>query len=131
MRSCSHCGARLRRTHRTFLERFRYMAIYQCPRCKLDELVPRQYLHHLGKHCRCPKCGTFRVKRLKQRDHIDPMRSGVLNLVERLSGGRLYYCCFCRLQFYDRRSLAPRNLSSPEPGSGDLTSQPDTARSGA
>jgi hypothetical protein len=137
MRTCRNCGARLHRTHRTFLERFRYLAIYCCPRCRQDEVVPRHYLHHLGKVCRCPKCGTFRVKRLKQRDKIDPMRTGVLNWVERLSGGRLYYCCFCRLQFYDRRPLAPRNVASPATDSAEVTTQPDprpacdTAKSGA
>jgi hypothetical protein len=98
------------------------MAVYQCTKCQGDEPVPRHYVFHLGDQCRCPNCGTFRVKKLKQRDKIDPMRKGVLNWMERLSGGHLFYCCFCRLQFYDRRSLAPRN---------ELTTQPGTAKSGA
>jgi len=36
------------------------------------------------------------------------MFSGALNTLERLAGGRLHHCCFCRIQFYDRRKLAPR-----------------------
>jgi hypothetical protein len=52
-------------------------------------------------------CGSFRVARLKQRDRIDKMHSGFLNLVEKIAGkSRLYHCRWCRLQFYDRRPLA-------------------------
>jgi hypothetical protein len=47
------------------------------------------------------------VVKLKKRDQIDPMHSGFLHLIERLFGGRLYHCRYCRLQFFDRRELAP------------------------
>jgi hypothetical protein len=108
------------------------MATYTCRSCHRDDTVPRAYLYHFGDQCRCPKCGTLRVKKLKQRDKIDPMRSGVLNLLERMAGGHLFYCCFCRIQFYDRRTLAPRTTTSSDPVTTDpVTSQPDTARSGA
>ncbi len=100
---CGKCSARMRRVHRTFLERFRYMAIYQCRNCDREEFVPRRYTYHFGANCRCPICGTFRVTKLKERDRIDRMHSGFLNLMERLSGGQLYHCRFCRLQFFDRR----------------------------
>ena len=33
------------------------------------------------------------------------MHTGLLHLLERLAGGALYHCCFCRIQFYDRRVL--------------------------
>jgi hypothetical protein len=48
---------------------------------------------------------------LKERDRIDPMNSGLLNLLERMTGGKLFHCRFCRVQFYDRRSRAS---DSPE-----------------
>jgi hypothetical protein len=43
------------------------------------------------------------------------MEPGILNLLERIAGGVLYHCCFCRLQFYDRRELAPRTNFQPIP----------------
>ncbi len=130
MRTCSQCGGRLKRVHRTFLERFSYMAIYQCRRCSREESIPRRFRHHFGKECRCPRCGTYRVSRLKARDKIDPMQTGFLNFLERLAGGTLHYCCFCRLQFYDRRPMAPRSAVQPGAEPDDVTKQ-DTATSGA
>jgi hypothetical protein len=61
---------------------------------------------HRGKSARCPKCGTYRIVRLKEPDTVDPMHTGPLNLLERMAGGRLHHCRFCRIQFWDRRRLA-------------------------
>ncbi|MCU1232768.1 MAG: hypothetical protein JWP63_735 [Candidatus Solibacter sp.] len=94
------------------------MAIYECQKCEREELVPRRYRYHMGPTCRCPICGTYRVVRLKQRDKIDRMHTGFLNLVERVVGkGRLYHCRWCRLQYYDRRPLASEMpvVKPPEP----------------
>ena len=104
---CAQCGERLRRVHRTFFERFSYMAVYECRTCKREEFAPRRFRYHFGPTCRCPLCGTCRVVRLKQPDKIDRMHGGFLNFLERLvSQGRLFHCRWCRLQFYDRRGLA-------------------------
>jgi hypothetical protein len=103
MRVCKQCGGHLHRIHRTFLERFGYMAIYECRECKDIISVPRHFRYHLGKLPRCHKCGTLRISKLKSRDRIDPIDTGFLNLLERMLGGGLYHCKFCRLQFYDRR----------------------------
>ena len=70
--------------------------------------MPHRYQFHLGPECRCPRCGTYRVTKLRERDKIDRMSDGFLNLLERMWGGRLYHCCFCRVQFFDRRPLASR-----------------------
>jgi hypothetical protein len=103
---CGQCGERLKRVHRTFFERFSYMAIYECPKCKNEKFVSRRYRYHLGPSCRCPECGTYRVVRLKQPDKIDRKHGGFLNLLERIAGGgRLFHCRWCRLQFFDRRRL--------------------------
>ena len=97
----------MRRVHRNFWERFSYMAIYECRSCQRQEFAQRRYRNHMGPTCRCPVCGSERVAKLKQRDRIDKMHSGFLNLMEKIVGrGRLYHCRWCRLQFYDRRPLA-------------------------
>ena len=104
---CGQCNGKLRRVHRTFFERFSYMAIYECQKCEREEFVPRRFRYHLGPSCRCPVCGTYRVSRLKQPDKIDRKHGGFLNLLERFAGkGRLFHCRWCRLQFFDRRGLA-------------------------
>jgi DNA-directed RNA polymerase subunit RPC12/RpoP len=111
MLRCNQCGGKLRRVHRTFVEHFQYLAIYECRECETETFVPRPYRHHLGPHCRCPLCGTQRLSRLQGPDRIDRMHDGLLNRLERLAGGgRLLHCCFCRVQFYDRRPLAPEVL---------------------
>ena len=35
------------------------------------------------------------------------MEAGFLNLLEKLAGGNLYHCKFCRIQFWDRRKFVP------------------------
>ena len=128
MIKCGQCGGKLRRVHRTFFERFNYMAIYECPKCEREEFVPRRFRYHLGPACRCPLCGTYRVVRLKERDRIDRFHGGFLNFLERLVGGnRLYHCRWCRMQFYDRRKLASE-LPAPTPPQGrqEVSDTPDT-----
>ena len=115
MIKCNQCGAKLRRVHRTFLERFRYLAIYECQECDTETVVPRPYNFHLGPYCRCPHCGTYRLSRLKERDRIDGMKKGFLNLLERLGGGKLVHCRYCRVQFYDRRILAAESAAAQAP----------------
>jgi hypothetical protein len=111
MRKCVQCGGRLKRVHRTFVERFQYLAIYECRDCKDVACIPRAYYYHIGDDCRCPRCGTLRITRLKERDHIDPMQRGIMNMGERFMGGKLYHCRYCRVQFYDRRNLLKKNES--------------------
>ena len=114
MHKCGYCGgSRLKRVHRTFLERFSYLAIYECRDCENEEFVPRRYTYHFGENARCPKCGTLRVTKLRAPDKIDKMMPGLLNMMERLSGGNLFHCCFCRIQFFDRRTMAPRTTLQP------------------
>ena len=104
MRQCIQCGGRLKRVHRSYLQRLGFVAIYLCPECQHEESVPR-FTYRFGDQCRCPRCGTSRLTKLRERDHIDKMERGLWNLAARVCGGRLYHCSFCRLQFYDRRPL--------------------------
>ena len=107
MLKCGHCGGKLRRVHRTFFERFSFLAIYVCRECEHEEYVPRHYRFHFGPHTRCPRCGTYRLKKLKEPDKIDPPCGGFLDFLERVAGGgKLFHCCYCRIQFHDRRRLA-------------------------
>jgi DNA-directed RNA polymerase subunit RPC12/RpoP len=95
----------MRRVHRTLMERFNYLAIYECKDCHAEDNLPRAHQLHRGKAARCPKCGTYRLVKLKEPDHIDPMHTGLLNMLERMVGGRLFHCRYCRIQFFDRRRL--------------------------
>jgi DNA-directed RNA polymerase subunit RPC12/RpoP len=96
----------MRRVHRTLMERLSYLALYECKECHTEDSLPRKFHLHLGKTTRCPKCGTYRLTRLKEPDKIDPMHTGLLNLMERMAGGKLFHCRYCRIQFWDRRRLA-------------------------
>ena len=106
MPHCRTCGERLNRVHRTFAERFFYMGIFKCPQCKEVKRIARRYTHYLGEHTRCPLCGTYRLRVLVERDHIDRMLKTPMNVWHRMMGGKLYHCRYCRVQFYDRRPLA-------------------------
>ncbi len=120
MRKCIHCGGKLRRIHRTPIERISYMAIFQCCLCNREQYMPRPFRLHFGPHARCPKCGTYRLTRLAELDVIDSVQGGFLNLLERLCHGNLFHCRFCRVQFYDRRPLAaPATAPPPAPAAGD------------
>ena len=124
---CGQCGGKLKRVHRTFWERFSYMAIYECRQCKCEEYVPRRYRYHLGPSCRCPICGTYRVVRLKVPDKIDRKHRGFLNLVERIAGrGRLFHCRWCRMQFFDRRAVVT-NVKGATPKGGVVLEVEETA----
>jgi uncharacterized protein with PIN domain len=113
VRKCIHCGGKLRRIHRTLIERLSYLGIFQCCVCEREQHLARPYRLHLGPHARCPQCGTVRLKRLGEPDVVDRVRGGLWNLLERLSHGNLYHCRFCRLQFYDRRPMASRPSEPP------------------
>ena len=106
MLKCTQCGGRLRRVHRTFLERLRYAAIYHCKSCDSEEYVPRILQYRFGPFSRCPRCGTYRLTKLKEPDKIDKMQTGFLNWLERGMGGKLSHCRYCRIQFFDRRPRA-------------------------
>ena len=79
------------------------------------ETLTRSFRNHFGELCRCPRCGTLRVTKLKERDKIDKMETGIFNMVERLLGGKLYHCRFCRVQFFDRRDVGSAPTESAPP----------------
>src|ERR1035438_10749767 len=97
MRKCPNCGTRMRRVHRTLLERLSYLAIYECKECHAEDNLPRAHQLHRGKAARCPKCGTYRIVRLKEPDRIDPMHTGVLRSEEHTSELQSLRHLVCRL----------------------------------
>jgi DNA-directed RNA polymerase subunit RPC12/RpoP len=114
----------MRRVHRTLRERLSYIAVYECKECHAEDYLPRAHQLHRGKAARCPKCATFRVVRLKEPDHIDPMHKGLLNTLERIAGGKLYHCRYCRIQFWDRRRLASE-VAADETANQESAAAPD------
>ena len=104
MHKCPKCGGKVRRIHRTFPDRFRYMALFECKSCGAHEPSPRRFMYNFGEHVRCPLCGTYRLSRLSSPDRIDRFYHSPMNFLKRLLGGSLYHCRCCRVQFYDRRA---------------------------
>jgi len=46
------------------------------------------------------------LRELAEKDHIDRMLRSVVNAWNRMTGGRIYHCRYCRVQFHDKRTLA-------------------------
>jgi DNA-directed RNA polymerase subunit RPC12/RpoP len=120
---CSHCGGRLKRVHRTPLQKLVYAGVYQCSGCGAEAFDTR-FIYHRGPTAECPHCGTATLSKLPRRDRIDAMRKGVWNLIQRAGGGQLFHCNLCRLQFYDRRPMKER----PEERPGTDRSNPAAGR---
>jgi DNA-directed RNA polymerase subunit RPC12/RpoP len=99
---CQRCGGALRRSRRSLVERLFYAEAYRCEGCGERTRTALFDLKH-ARYVKCPRCHSVDLTVLKRRDGIDRMQTGVLNLLQKLGGGKLYHCWFCRLQFYDTR----------------------------
>ncbi len=140
MSRCLHCGGSLRRLHRTFREKLTLLAVYRCQDCRRIHKEPRPYTFRFGKETRCPRCGTQRLRRLNEPDRIDPFQRSMLAWLDKLLGAKLYHCRFCRIQFYDHRSLPeepvkPANhanamAAAAAAGAGRVSSPAPQAQSG-
>ena len=112
MPDCSTCGKRLRRVHRTALEKLWYSAAYNCPQCVRRDRVPHEVVvaplgFFFSRHTRCPQCGTPNIHRENKPDRIDSVSNHPVSLIQQLSGAPLYHCRACRLQYYDWRLPRP------------------------
>ncbi|HZT31134.1 MAG TPA: hypothetical protein VFA33_14695 [Bryobacteraceae bacterium] len=108
MPNCANCGERMQRVHRSFREKFLFLALYECGQCQSRRPEPRRTTFYLGEYPRCPRCGTYRLRQMPVRDQIDPMRRGLFNRLQGWLGGTLYHCRYCRVQFYDlRKTILP------------------------
>lgn len=91
-----------------------YSAVYRCKKCATRRGLRRSYAL-FAQHCCCPKCGNPEPQRRSKPDRIDKVLAAPLSMVQRLLGGHLYHCVYCRIQFYDLRNVK-------EPEVGDATS---------
>lgn len=139
MRNCGSCGGDLVRVRRTFREKFVYHAILRCKKCGALEKRDQWFLFLFGRTSRCPRCGSFRVEKLRGVDHVDPMYKNPISYFQKYAGGALHWCPFCRLQFYDLRKRMPftrrpppmlpsgspgiANAEAAKPGDSELSAQ--------
>src|SRR2546429_4905768 len=107
MRNCGSCGGTLVRVRRKFLQKFAYHAILLCKSCGRTERLDQWYFFLFGRTSRCPRCGSFKVEKLRGVDHIDPMYKNPLSYLQKFFGAEVHWCPFCRLQFYDLRKKIP------------------------
>src|SRR5881628_847358 len=126
MRKCASCGGDLVRVRRTFREKFVYHVVLRCRKCGRREARDQWYLFLFGTKSRGPRCGSFRVEKLRGIDHVDPMYKNPLSYMQKYFGANLHWCPFCRLQFYDLRKRLPIEKRSP-PAAAPTT---DMAKSG-
>jgi len=121
---CQKCGGSLRRSRRSLFERLFYSEAFKCEKCGhriRSSSFDIRYVHYV----KCPQCHSVDLTVLKRRDGIDRMRKGFFNLFQRIAGGKLYHCWFCRLQFYDTRQQyntgrkPGKNLLGPPPAGPD------------
>jgi len=118
--TCPHCGGRLKRVHRTQLEKVKYSDVYECTRCGRREgaLHKKLYLYSrfiFSRYSRCLRCGQDTVQRLDRADKIDHFSKNWLAVFQRLLGAPIHRCSPCRLQFYDWRK--PRRRAKPDTSS--------------
>ena len=129
MRKCGKCGGTLVRVPRKFHQKFVYHAVLTCKDCGGREERDQWFLFLFGKTSRCPRCGSFRVEKLRGVDHIDPMYKNPLSYLQKYFGGNLHWCPFCRLQFYDIRQRVPAPKRPPAPAAPKTVPTPDVADS--
>ncbi len=96
------------------LDKFRYSAVYRCHKCNEKMVITRPYVYRVTLHTCCPRCGNSELKKLEKRDRIDEMYSSLISALGHFLGAPLYWCQFCRLQFYDFR---PRKTRPGQPRS--------------
>ena len=117
MGQCVTCGGTLIRVRRSIRERFVFHAVRKCKNCGRRETQDQWFLFLFSGTSRCPRCGSFRVEKLRGVDHIDPMYKNPLSYWQKYLGGNLHWCPFCRLQFYDLRRRAPFSKRPPRESS--------------
>ena len=126
LRTCGSCGTPLVRIRRTFLQKFAYHAVWYCKSCGKNETLDQWFLFLFGRTSRCPRCGSFKVDKLRGVDHIDPMYKNPLSYLQKWFGAQIHWCPFCRLQFYDlrKRAQTPKRAAPAAAPAPDLA-QPE------
>ncbi len=102
------------RRHRTFRERLRCAAIYECANCHCRDV--ESYLEHFpmfSRTARCPECSNTALRVQLCPDPVERLLRHPLSYFQKVLKAPLLYCPYCRLQFYDWR---PLHAPAPQPG---------------
>ena len=110
--TCPRCGASLERVPRSLAGRALFRRVQLCKKCgfrQRDWRVPLEasLTFVLSRYSRCIQCGSYKVRRLSGRDHIDRVSAHPLSLLLGLTMAPLYHCNPCRLQYHDWRPAHP------------------------
>jgi hypothetical protein len=97
------CHESLVRTRRYLWEKPIYSVIFTCRTCESRVGAKRNFFRYFGGYAKCPRCGSEELKARKKRDGIDTLIKNPISVLQSLTGGKLYHCLFCRIQFYDLR----------------------------
>ncbi len=109
---CNRCGDELVRVRRSHLSRIFFSAVYRCRGCERDFRVPHLAFKGISMHSCCPRCGSFRLERLRKRDRIESLSHSPVSFLQMLLGAPISWCPLCRLQFYDFRPRMSRRPAS-------------------
>ena len=125
---CPVCRSdRFHRRHRSFAERLRYAAVYECRACHCRDVETyAEHLPFLSRVARCPECGGTDLRPLSALDPIERLYRNPFSYVQKFFGAPLLYCAPCRFQFYDLRPLKKR-----EPNPAASADPPPPRASGA
>jgi hypothetical protein len=111
---CPKCRGVLIRSHRRGPEKLIFSQAYRCKDCNRRTCCSYLSTGVFDKYASCPRCGNPVPDRRSRKDKVDSMLHTPLRMLHWMFGGKLYHCIFCRLQFYDARSVKTAN---PDAGS--------------
>ncbi len=94
------------RTRRKLWERAVYTVLVRCRTCDRRTGQKRLFYNYFSRDTRCPCCGGAVLERRVKADRVDRQLRNPFRLAQRLLGGTLFHCEFCRVQFYDLRGMA-------------------------
>jgi hypothetical protein len=77
--------------------------VFKCRSCETRVGAKRNFFDYFGGHAKCPGCGTEDLKKRNKPDKIDKLIKHPVSVLQSVTGGYLYHCAFCRIQFYDLR----------------------------
>ena len=117
--SCPRCGASLDRVPRSLAGRVLFRKVQLCAKCgfrRREWRVPFEtaLTFTLSRYSRCIQCGSCKVRKLQERDHIDRVSAHPLSMLLGLTMAPLYHCNPCRLQYHDWRPAHPSARTEPK-----------------
>lgn len=113
LKKCDECGGDLVRVPRTFLERIFHSRVFACVDCGHRRTQGTWLAMEKSEWAVCPSCGTSKLSELKELDPIERVYRSLKNSFNRMFGGHLLLCRFCRLQFYDLRDVQVQRKKPP------------------